>query len=91
MRHYVDMRVLALALSTAWRALLVPVFAMTLSVLILSGALWLIEGSVPNSPDKFDNGFDALWCIFWVVTTLGFDGAMGSGVRPRPQGRTHSC
>jgi hypothetical protein len=38
MRHYVDMRVLILALSTAWRALLVPMFAMLLCILILSGA-----------------------------------------------------
>jgi hypothetical protein len=25
------------------------------------------------------NAFDSLWCVFWLVTALGFDGPMGSG------------
>ena len=81
MRHYVDMRVLMLALSTAWRALLVPGFAMLLSILILSGALWLVQG-VDDGEDDHGDGFESLWCIFWIVSTLGYDGPMGSGGAP---------
>ena len=79
LRHYSGWRVLLLALHHSWRALLVPVFAMLLCILLLSGALWLTEGRIPDSEDAFDDGFDAIWCIFWVVMALGFDGPMGSG------------
>ena len=34
-----------------------------------AGAVW--EG------DAFLDGFEAMWCIFWIVTSLGFDGSMG--------------
>ena len=78
MRHYVDVRVLMIALGTAWRALLVPAFAMLLTILILSGGLWLAELD-PNHEDAFDNALEALWCVFWIVSTLGFDGSMGTG------------
>ena len=78
MRHYVDVRVLMIALGTAWRALLVPAFAMLLCILILSGGLWLAELD-PNHEDAFDNALEALWCVFWIVSTLGFDGSMGTG------------
>ena len=64
MRHYVDMRVLMIALGTAGRALLVPGFAMALCILLLSGALWLAEapaGSEEDNPDAFDDAFEALW------------------------------
>ena len=81
MRHYVDMRVLILAVSTAWRALLVPGFAMLMIILVLSGALWLLEAD-PSSEVAFEDGFASLWCIFWIVSTLGFDGPMGSGGAP---------
>lgn len=82
MRHYVDMRVLMIALGTAGRALLVPGFAMALCILLLSGALWLAEapaGSEEDNPDAFDDAFEALWCCFWIVTTLGYEGRFGSG------------
>ena len=32
----------------------------------------------PHS-DKFLNAFETMWAIFWIVTTLGFDGYLGSG------------
>ena len=44
MRHYPDWRVLIVALKNSWRALLVPGFAMFITVLMLSGALFLAEG-----------------------------------------------
>lgn len=78
MRHYVDMRVLMLAWHTAWRALLVPGFAMLLSILILSGALWLLQGTDADESPHSD-GFESLWCVFWIVSTLGYDGPMGNG------------
>ena len=82
MRHYSGWRVLLHALHTAWRAMLVPGFAMLMTILLLSGALWLTEGNVADSEDRFHDGFDAMWCIFWIVTTLGYDGPMGSGGSP---------
>jgi voltage-gated potassium channel len=81
MRHYVDMRVLTIAMESAWRALLVPVFAMLMIILVLSGALWLAEAD-PDNEGAFENATGALWCIFWVVVTLGFDGSMGTGGGP---------
>ena len=33
-----------------------------------------------DSPaDAFDDGFESMWCVFWIVTTLGYDGRMGTG------------
>ena len=79
LRHYSGWRVLLFALHESWQALLVPVFAMFMCILLLSGALWLLEGARPESDAKFDDGFDALWCVFWIIFTLGYDGPMGSG------------
>lgn len=86
MRHYTGWRVLTLALQNAWRALLVPCFAMFMTVLVLSGALFLAEEASGGSDDgeSFEDGFEAMWCIFWIVSTLGFDGYLGSGA---PAGR----
>lgn len=80
MRHYVDMRVLILAITSAGRALLVPGFAMAMCILLLSGALWLAEGAPGTNPeDAFDDAFEALWCVFWIVSTMGYEGRFGSG------------
>ena len=43
MRHYSGWRVLTIALERSWRAMGVPVFAMLITILILSGVLWVIE------------------------------------------------
>ena len=80
MRHYVDMRVLMIALSSAGRALLVPGFAMAMCILLLSGALWLAEGAPgTDETDAFDDAFEALWCVFWIVSTMGYEGRYGTG------------
>ena len=73
------MRVLTIALNAAWRALVIPGFAMMLCTLILSGALWICEGTVDNEELAFDDAFEALWCVFWIVTTLGYEGRFGTG------------
>ena len=85
MRLYSGWRVLILALTNSWRALVVPAFAILMMTLLLSGGLFLVEelgpmtvDGAPNE-DAFADGFDALWCVFWIMTTLGFDGAMGTG------------
>ena len=88
MRHYPDWRVLIIAINKSWRALLVPGFAMFIAVLILSGALIVVEqaqsaskrvnGTLDDDDITFRNGFEAMWCVFWIVATLGFDGDMGS-------------
>eukprot|EP00966_Prymnesium_polylepis_P330103 7385762-Prymnesium_polylepis.2 len=46
MRHYTDWRVLGLALKHALRPICIPGFAMILTILLLSGALWVAEGEV---------------------------------------------
>ena len=73
----------------AARPILVPAFAMVLTILLLSGVLWLAEGDdTSNEPssgedgphdDKFVNSFETMWAVFWLVTTLGFDGYLGDG------------
>ena len=73
------MRVLMLALGSAWRALVIPGFAMLLCSLILSGALWIAEGQVEDEALAFKDAFEALWCVFWIVTTLGYEGRFGTG------------
>jgi hypothetical protein len=47
-------------------------------IIVLSSALWTVEGD-PHDDDAFSNATDALWCVFWLVTALGFDGPMGTG------------
>jgi len=86
-RHYSAVRVLLLALQTSWRALLVPCFAMFMTICLLAGALWLVEDAVkgpphPDDPDRFQDGFDAMWCLFWIVSTLGYDGYLGADHPP---------
>ena len=49
LRHYSGWRVLLVALHNSWRALLVPGFAMLLTVLILAGCLFLAEQDVTPS------------------------------------------
>eukprot|EP00966_Prymnesium_polylepis_P330102 7385762-Prymnesium_polylepis.1 len=29
--------------------------------------------------DMFVNAFETMWAVFWIVTTLGYDGYLGSG------------
>ena len=89
LRHYTDWRVLTIALRKSCRPVLIPAFAMLLTILILSGALWLAEGhdtmddpsSGDDGPhkDKFVNAFETMWTIFFLMTTLGFSGYVGSG------------
>ena len=79
MRFYSGWRVLTIAIHNSWRALLVPGFAMLIMTLLLSGTLFLVEETGEPSDDAFADGFDALWCVFWIVTTLGYDGPMGNG------------
>lgn len=81
MRMYSGWQVLIIALQNSWRAMLVPGFAMLITTMMLSGLLFLVE-SGPNDgsdPDAFPDAFGAMWCIFWIVATLGFDGSMGTG------------
>ena len=62
---------------------------MLLAILLLSGVLWIAEGDdTSNDPssgedgphdDKFVNSFETMWAVFWLVTTLGFDGFLGNG------------
>jgi hypothetical protein len=108
-RHYADWRVLMVALQNSWRALLVPTFAMLMTILVLSGALFLAEGQPydrsnpyrPTAEGEFRDGFEAMWTIFWIVTTLGTTTGPGgkggeigriptlvSAVSPGP---THHC
>ena len=92
LKHYTDGRVLLIALSDSGRALLVPGFAMFMSILLLSGALIVVELATDfecrsdsnktvaelEECESFPDGFEAMWAIFWVVTTLGFDGDYGT-------------
>ena len=43
MRHYSGWRVLTIALERSWRAICVPVFAMLMTILVLSGLLHALE------------------------------------------------
>jgi len=78
MRHFAETHILSVALKNAARQILVPGFAMLLMIIVLSSALWTVEGD-PHDDDAFSNATDALWCVFWLVTALGFDGPMGTG------------
>jgi len=94
MKHFTDWRVMLIALSNSWRALLVPGFSMLIAVLLLSGALIVAEritaaqraiphGNATSDEEGYDaepfrDGFEAMWCIFWIVFTLGYDGDYGT-------------
>ena len=92
LRHYSGWRVLSLALERSWRAVAVPVFAMILTILVLSGLLFALEASYEvgagagagagaaedEAAEPLANAFESMWAIFWLVTTLGFDGHMGT-------------
>ena len=83
MRHYPDWRVLIIAINNSSRALLVPGFAMLMAILVLSGALFLVEKATDaEGVEGFKDGFEAMWCIFWVVATLGYDGYIGNASPP---------
>ena len=62
---------------------MVPGFAMFITILILSGALWLAEEATATDEqiaagETFKDGFEAMYVVFWIVATLGFDGYMGN-------------
>ncbi len=91
LKHYSGWRVLLIALENSWRALMVPGFAMLIVTLLLSGALIITERADGNAaqrnesggaldaegPEPLADGFEAMWMIFWIVCTLGFDGNYG--------------
>jgi hypothetical protein len=112
LRHYSGWRVLSIALERSWRAIFVPMFAMFISVLLLSGLLYAIEASYdvagadgsplpgssrnvtsvgelaevvltsisePAEEGALQNAFESMWAVFWLVTTLGYDGHLGTG------------
>ena len=87
LRHYSGWRVLTIALERSWRAVAVPVFAMLLTIIVLSGLLFALEtsyelqahagvGEAPAEP--LANAFESMWACFWLVTTLGYDGHLGT-------------
>lgn len=78
LRHYSGWRVLLLAVERSWRPIFVPMFAMLVVVLILGGVLQFLE------EDTFDDAFEAMWAIFWLVATQGYEDDLGSG---SPQSR----
>jgi hypothetical protein len=79
MRHYPDWRVLFIALNNSGRALIVPIFAMAIVILILAGALFLVGRATDEEGEAgFDNGFETMWVCFWLVATLGYDGYLGN-------------
>lgn len=102
MRHYPGWRVLIMAVQNSWRAILVPAFAMSLTILILSALLFIVESefislevdkqrplrnaSVTDMEPAEDYETQdieiCVWIIFWLVTTLGYDGDMGSMSAP---------
>lgn len=54
-----------------------------MTILILAGALYLAEESTLTeeqmlNEEGFTDAFDAMWVVFWLVATLGFDGYMGA-------------
>lgn len=123
MRHYSGWRVLIIALERSWRPVMVPVFAMVVTILVLSGVLYVVEtiAIVPvlsgRSEERLSHGvnvsrldisvppssvgdlwqqtyliseetdgealtvdaFECVWAVFWLVTTLGYDGSLGTG------------
>lgn len=51
-RHYTDYRVIIIALENSYKALLVPCFAMLMTVAMLGGALYLVEELYFGQPDE---------------------------------------
>ena len=79
----VQTRVLILALQDAWRGLLVPCIAMVMMISVLSAAIYLVEEQElgppePDDDERYQNAFDAMWAIFWIISTMGYDGYIGS-------------
>ena len=83
-RHYSGWRVLVVAARDSGHAILVPAFAMCILICLLSGLLYTFEewaGETQNVTSTrlddgtafyaYPNGFESLWSIFWLVTTLG--------------------
>ena len=89
LKHYSGWRVLLIAIENSWRALMVPGFAMLIVTLLLSGALIILERADAHTarrnqtspgalePEPIADGFEAMWMVFWVVATLGYDGSYG--------------
>ncbi|KOO30963.1 cyclic nucleotide-binding protein [Chrysochromulina tobinii] len=89
LKHYSGWRVLLIAIENSWRALMVPGFAMLIVTLLLSGALIILERADAHTarrnqtspgalePEQIADGFEAMWIVFWVVATLGYDGSYG--------------
>ena len=73
LRHYSGWRVLILAIARSWRPIFVPMFAIVVTTLILGGILNFLE------EETFPDHLEAMWCVFWLVLTLGYDGDLGSG------------
>ena len=73
LRHYSGWRVLILAVDRSKKAIFVPMFAMLVTTLVLGGTLQYFE------PETFDNAFESMWAIFWLVLTLGYEDDLGSG------------
>lgn len=81
LRHYSGWRVLTIALERSWHAVTVPVFAMLLTVIVLSGLLFALEASyelqaTPSAEDPAEplaNAFESMWAVFWLVTAAAFD------------------
>ena len=123
LRHYSGWRVLLIALERSWRAIMVPAFAMLVTIFMLSGLLFAIEsvqdtraqqqqqlsveaqqqqqllvdsaaGNITSPSDVYkalhalwtapeetvalENAFESMWVVFWLVTTLGYDGNLGT-------------
>ena len=64
LRHYSGWRVLIHAIKHSARPVFVPMFAMLVTTLVLGGLLQYID------EDVFPDAFEAMWLIFWLVTTL---------------------
>ena len=64
LRHYSGWRVLILAFKHSARPVGVPMFAMLVTTLVLGGLLQYIDD------DVYPDAFEAMWTIFWLVTTL---------------------
>ena len=87
LRHYSGWRVLLIALERSWRAIMVPVFAMIVTIFVLAGLLYAIEDWVRLSVQDataaeeavpLENAFESMWVVYWLVTTLGYDGNLGT-------------
>ena len=63
---------------------------MLMTIAVLGGALFIVEevmlgevdGNDPDQEERYQNAFEAMWCVFWIVSTLGFDGYIGSSHTP---------